>query len=92
MTESLRNSLSPLKGTALHQLQLVDPSVFLLLMSDVGSYHLFIPTHRRNKVTAGPKVLTHEIALALGIVTRDINCAEMQYIFSEMRYINLFLL
>ena len=68
MTESLRNSLGPLKGAALHQIQLVDPSVFVLLVPDIGSYHFFISTHRRNKVTAGPKMLPHKIALTLCIV------------------------
>ena len=44
-------------------------------MADVRAYHLFIPTHRRYKVTAGPKTLPHEISLPPTIATRDVDRA-----------------
>ena len=56
-------SLRPLKGSALHQRQLINTSVFSLLRPYILPYHLLIPTHRRDQITPGPKVLPRIVPL-----------------------------
>ena len=51
----------------MEQIHLLNARVFVFLMPDVRSNRLFIPTHRRNKVSACPEMLTHEISLRLSV-------------------------
>ncbi len=60
--------LAPLKGgNALHQLKLVDPSIFFFLMTDVLPNHLFVAPNCRDEVPPRPEVLTYEVALSLPV-------------------------
>jgi hypothetical protein len=46
---------SPFGGPSAPQVQLLQPFVFLLLVADVLPNRRFAPTHRRDKLSAGPE-------------------------------------
>ena len=56
MTEPV-GSLRPLKGSALHQRQLINTSTFSLLAPYILPDDLLIPTHRRDQINPDPKAL-----------------------------------
>jgi hypothetical protein len=46
---------------------LLEPLILFLLVADVSSDGLFVPPDRVDEKSPGPKVLPHEVALALSI-------------------------
>jgi hypothetical protein len=60
-------------STLLPQSQLVQARIFLFLLADALSDDLLIPADSGDEVSARPKVLPHEVALALRIHPRQVD-------------------
>ena len=59
--------LAPPKGGHLHQIELIDSTVFRFLMPYVFPDNLFVSTYRRDEVSPSPEVLTHEVSFPLSV-------------------------
>ena len=57
------------------QSELIQPRVLLLLLPDVLADQRLVPAHGGDKVSAGPQVLSHEVALALPVHPRQMKRA-----------------
>ena len=55
--------------------QLIHPFILFLLMANIIPNHRLIPTYRRNKIPARPKMLTREITLPFPVSPRKMNRA-----------------
>ena len=64
--------LRPLKGP-LHQLKLVDSTVFLLLVSDIVPNDLLVSTHCRDEIASGPESLPPKVAPAFSVRPCNVN-------------------
>ena len=74
-------------GHSLPKYYLLQFLVRLLLVADVVANHRLIPTHRGNKIFPGPEMLTDEIASALPVHPRQMDCALAFHVPHDLRYL-----
>ncbi|CAB1369860.1 protein of unknown function [Denitratisoma oestradiolicum] len=80
---SWRHRLAPHRS---YEIELVQPLVLLLLVSDIPPNHLFISPNRRYKIPSRPKVLTNKVALTLPIHSSYVDRTLSFYVSHHLRH------